>query len=361
MIVIVVSIILCITLAACSSQKTTNEKTQNKEQVKVAEHKHGESENKIALKEVKIPGPVDGTELYLRNKYEESEKKFSSNEIVLFLEPYSVPTAEAFDVPGVSWMEEYAKDGYDTWAMDFRGFGKSTWPAEMSKPATENPPVIKAEDAVKDLETAVNYIKKTRKVDKISIVGWSWGAVVAMQYANENSDNIEKLVLYGAMHGFSLPSMAKLYEAPDKPGVINANMPAYQMINFDKGMHHWHMMLDGRDLVSDKTMESVRKVFVASDEAAEKNPEMAIRRVNGPLVDLYNIWSNKPFFDVSKITAPVLVISGEDDFFADRDLIKKLTGTKTKKEVIVPEATHWMLYEKTHNTLLEETDKFLKN
>ena len=38
----------------------------------------------------------------------------------------------------------------------------------------------------------------------------------------------------------------------------------------------------------------------------------------GPLEDLYAIWNNRPLYDVSQIISPVLVIYGEDDWFAEK-------------------------------------------
>lgn len=313
----------------------------------------------VELKETTIPSLEEGISLYLRNKHLSDKQTFRSKEVVLFLEPFSVPAAEAFDVPGYSWMEEYAKKGYDTWAMDFRGFGKSTRPAAMDTPPGENKPVVRAADCVKDLAAAVDYIKKTRNVEKINLVGWSYGSVVAGMYAADHPENVEKLVLYGFMHGFDLPSMAKTYEAKDKPGQVNPNMPAYQIIDFDNGMHHWHMMLNGRDLVSKEAMEAVRKVFVASDPTSASREKQAIRRPMGPLVDLYYTWSGRPLYDAGKIRVPVLVIRGDGDFFAEPGFLNKLTGTQNKKEVVIKDATHWVLYEKNRDKLLSETDTFL--
>ncbi|KZE46689.1 hydrolase [Brevibacillus parabrevis] len=316
--------------------------------------------NELATEELTVPSIDKNVSLYVRHKAAVDKTNFTSKEVVLFLEPFSVPTAQAFDVPGFSWMEEYAKQGYDTWAMDFRGFGHSTRPVEMDKPPVANAPVVRASEAVQDLQAVVDYIKKTRNVDKVNIVGWSWGGVVAGMYATEHSNDIEKLVLYGAMHGFSLPLMATPFEAEGKPGEINPKLPAYQVVTFDKAMHHWHMMLDKRELVSGEAMNAVSKVFLTSDPYSSKQPDQAIRRPMGPLVDLYYIWTDKPIFDAAKITAPVLIIRGDLDFFADKSLINKLTNVSEKKEVVIKEATHWVLYEKNRDQLLSETDQFLK-
>ncbi|HJV44529.1 MAG TPA: alpha/beta fold hydrolase, partial [Bacillota bacterium] len=344
------------TLNGCSNTQTSSPSQKIKQQ----EQSVDQPTFVPKMEELKVQSVDPGIELNVLHKFNSEKKEFTGKEVVLFLEPYSVPTAAAFDVTGYSWMEAYAKKGYDTWAMDFRGFGNSTRPEVMSKPATQNPPTVRATDAIKDLEAVIQHIKKTRNVDKISIIGWSWGAVVAGMYATDHSDSIDKLVLYGAMHGFSLPEMATSYEAKEKPGEINPKMPAYQMISYEKGMHHWHMMMGDKQLVSKEAYEQVEKVFVASDPESSKQPDKEIRRPMGPLVDLYYIWSNKPIFDAQKIKVPTLVIRGDQDFFADPTLIDKLTNASKKKEVVVKEATHWLIYEKNRQQLLDNVEDFLK-
>ncbi len=315
----------------------------------------------VAFEEQRIPSTDAGIELYLRHKSVKGEPPLKNQDVILFLEPFGVPTAEAFDVPGYSWMEECAQKGYDTWAMDFRGFGRSTRPVQMDKPPAENPPVIRATDAVKDLEAAVEFIKKSRQVEKINLIGWSWGSVVASMYAIAHPETVKNLVLYGSMHGFNLPSMAQLFEAKDKPGELNPNLPAYQVVTPDATLHHWHMMISGKDLVSDAAMSAVEKVILASDPASQTRQPPSVRRPMGPLVDLYYIWTNRPIFDAAKIQDPVLIIRGDADFFADPTFINKVTGTSRKKEVVIPDATHWALYEKNRAQLIDETEKFLRS
>lgn len=313
---------------------------------------------RVVLTEHKIPGIDHGIELYLREKANADRQHFSKDNVVLLLEPFSVPSAEAFDVPGYSWMEELAKEGYDAWALDFRGFGKSTRPAAMEKPPLENPPVVQATDAIKDVEAAVEYIRKTRKIDRVNIIGWSWGGVVAGMYAAGHPEKVNKLVLYGAMHGFSLPSMVKPLE--EGPGVLKSKLPSYQLVTFDMIIHHWHMMMKNHDLASKEAFEAVGKVFMGSDPTSVSRQPNSIRRPMGPLIDLYYIWSNKPIFDAARIKASVLLIRGDADLFADATFFDKLTGAARKKEVIIKDATHWVLYEKNRHQLLSETAHFLK-
>lgn len=315
---------------------------------------------KIVLEEQKIPSLDKDFEIYLLHKKLARKSTPAADEVVLFLEPFSVPTAKAFDVPGYSWMDDFAERGYDTWAMDFRGFGQSDRPEEMDAPPQQNPPVVTHQEALKDLTAVIHYIKKKQNVDKVNLVGWSWGAVVAGEYAATQPEDVHKLVLHGFMHGFPLPSMTEPFAGKQNPEQFNPRAPAYQVVNFETGMHHWHMMMNGRPLASREAMKQVENVFTASDPTGKTRADQMIRRPMGPLKDLYSIWTNRPLYDLSQITSPVLVIYGDSDFFAEKNILKKLTGTKEKKEVVIPEATHWVLYEKNRGMLLEETDLFLK-
>lgn len=312
----------------------------------------------VVLTEATIPGSDPGIQLYVRNKHLDTKQTYQSQDVILFLEPFSVPTTEGFDVPGYSWMEDYAKKGYDTWAMDFRGFGRSTRPT--ANPSTADKSEVRATECEKDLQAVVEYIKKTRDVSKINLVGWSYGAVIAGMYAADHPENVEKLVLYGFMHGFNLPMITKPFDTKDKPGQFNPDVPEYQVVDFDTAMHHWHMMMDGMNLVTPDAMEAVRNVFNSSDSTSSTRQNHAIRRAMGPMVDLYEIWNNRPLYDLSKIHAPVLVIHGDKDFFAEKGILDKLTGTQDKKEVVIKDATHWVLYEKHRDQLLSAVDQFLR-
>lgn len=67
-----------------------------------------------------------------------------------------------------------------------RGTGKSvTYPMDST--------TINLEQAVAD----INTLKKKLRIDKLTIIGHSWGAMFAMYYASRYGDNIEKLVLVG--------------------------------------------------------------------------------------------------------------------------------------------------------------------
>ena len=72
-----------------------------------------------------------GIKLHLRNKYLSATQFFPQDKIVLFVHGATYPSESAFDIdlPGGSWMDYAATQGYDTYLVDIRGYGRSTRPA----------------------------------------------------------------------------------------------------------------------------------------------------------------------------------------------------------------------------------------
>jgi len=97
--------------------------------------------------------------------------------IVLFVHGSTYPAETAFDLPlnGVSWMEYIARQGYDVYLVDLRGYRRSTRPPEMDQPAERNAPLTTTSTAVKDVGSAADFIRKRRGVERINLLGWSWG------------------------------------------------------------------------------------------------------------------------------------------------------------------------------------------
>src|SRR5438105_9341069 len=133
-----------------------------------------------------IPSDDAGIELYVRNKHPSCMRAFSAARILLYVHGATYPSETAFDLPieGVSMMDLIARRGYDVWLVDIRGYGGSTRPPEMSAPPQANKPVVSTQLAVRDFGAAVDHILKTRGVNKINLMGWSWGTAIAGTYTS---------------------------------------------------------------------------------------------------------------------------------------------------------------------------------
>src|ERR1044071_9185966 len=75
-----------------------------------------------------VGGDAD-VRLFLHNKRPRSTSALARPErTVLFVHGLTYPGSAAFDLPlgGRSWMDDLARNGFDTWCVDVRGFGRST-------------------------------------------------------------------------------------------------------------------------------------------------------------------------------------------------------------------------------------------
>jgi len=117
-----------------------------------------------------------GMQLHVRNRHLEGRDSFPGERVVLFVHGATYPSETVFDIdlPGGSWAEHVARNGYDVYLVDVRGYGRSTRPAAMDAPPAENPPFATTTDAVKDVGSAVDFIRKRRGISKLNLVGWSW-------------------------------------------------------------------------------------------------------------------------------------------------------------------------------------------
>ena len=119
-----------------------------------------------------------------------------------------------FDVPyqDYSWMAFLARAGYDVFAMDMTGYGRSTRPLAM------NDPCNLAEDQQKalfdkvcaptygqqmttlasdwnDIGAVVDYLRLHTRAAKVDLIGWSLGGPRAGSYTAHPPDKVDKLVL----------------------------------------------------------------------------------------------------------------------------------------------------------------------
>ena len=136
--------------------------------------------SRIEMEEHMVPAADAGIELYLRNKHPQGMSKFSADRVVLFVHGATYPAETAFDLRlgGTSWMEYIAERGFDVWLVDVRGYGRSTRPPEMNEPPEKNAPIVRTDTALHDVSTAIDFILRKRGVQKLDLIGWSWGTAM---------------------------------------------------------------------------------------------------------------------------------------------------------------------------------------
>jgi len=162
----------------------------------------------------------------------------------------------AFDAPvaDYSWMAYLANAGFDVFAMDTTGYGRSTRPPPMDDPcnlsaeqqASFVPSLIAAPckpsypgqltniaSDWNDIDAVVDRIRTLRHVDKVSLVAWSLGGPRAGGYAAQHPDKVNRLVLLAP--AYNRGSSASAPTALPSAGVVfNTQSRSEFIANWDR-------------------------------------------------------------------------------------------------------------------------------
>ena len=306
-----------------------------------------------------IPSPDPGIELYVRNKRPKDMKKFPESKIALFVHGSTYPAETSFDLPldGLSWMEYIAQRGYDVYLVDVRGYGRSTRPPEMTDSPENHPPIVTTDVAIRDVGTAVDFIRKRRGVAKINLLGWSWGTTMMGAYTAANPDRVHRLVLYAPQW---------LRETPTLIGG-DGKLGAYRKVAKESAKERW---LKGvapdqqATLIPAGWFEKWVEATWATDPIGASQTTPVLRAPNGTVQDTRDYWaSGKPYYDPGKVIVPTLVIHAEWD--ADNPsalalgIYAQFKNTPWKRFVEIGEGTHTVIMEKNRLQLFREVQLFL--
>src|SRR5262249_23340145 len=134
------------------------------------------AQTRLVTEEIMVKSPDPGIEIYVRNKRPADMTTFRPERTVLYVHGATYPASTAFDLTldGMSGMDSLATGGYDFYLLDLRGYGNPTRPKEMSEDPNANPPIVRGDTAVRDIETVVDFILARRNIPRLNLIGWSW-------------------------------------------------------------------------------------------------------------------------------------------------------------------------------------------
>jgi pimeloyl-ACP methyl ester carboxylesterase len=278
---------------------------------------------------------------------------------VLFVHGASFPSglAAAFQFDGVSWMGDLAARGFDVWALDFLGYGKSDRYPEMNEPATAHPPLGRAPEAARQIDSAVGFITRrrgggSRGEGRVSLVAHSWGTVPAGLFAGQHPARVERLVLFG-------PIARRTTGSDPTPG------PAYWFVTEEEQRTRFlGYVPQGEARVFDpRYLDAWGPAYMKTDSTSTTRTPPSVQVPYGPIADLEAAWAGRFPFDPAKITAPVLIIRGEwEEVTPDADarwLYDALSHAALKRDVKISHATHVMHLERARYQLYREVAAFL--
>lgn len=304
-----------------------------------------------------IPSDTPGISLYVRNKKAACRDVAAPGRVLLYVHGATYPSETAFDLPldGMSWMDFIARSGWDVWLVDLRGYGRSTRPPEMDRPAAENPPIVTTDVAVRDVTTAADYIRQRTGADRLAVLGWSWGTTIMGAYAAANPDKVSKVVLYAPVWLRTTPS----------PLAGSGPLPAYRTVDRQSAAKRWLAGVpEARQagLIPPGWFDAWAAATWATDPSSAQTG--LLRAPNGVLQDLRAYWlADKPYYDPGAITAPTLLLVAEWDQdtppYMAQTLFTRLASAERKRLVQIGEGTHTVIMERNRAQLFREVQLFL--
>ncbi|CAA9499330.1 MAG: hypothetical protein AVDCRST_MAG53-1842 [uncultured Solirubrobacteraceae bacterium] len=315
----------------------------------------------------------DKVQLYLRERVRpgfQGRARHKQPRAVLFIPGSATASVPAFDLPfeDYSWMAFLARRGLDAFALDLTGYGRSPRP-RMDDACNVGPPAQQAllvpnplrstcpasypfrlgttQSDLDEIDTAVNYIRELRGVERVSLVGWSLGGHRAGLYAALHPDRVERLVLYAPNYNRTSPSgPPATLPQPGFPTLIRrktaqVNWPGVSCEGqVDPAVRDplWQSVLDNDPV------------------GASWGPEDGVMRF--PTTTQWG-WNATT---AAQVTAATLIVRGALDTVISHTTLTQLhddLGTAEKALVTVPCASHFMIWETRRHVLHELSANWL--
>ena len=276
-----------------------------------------------------------GLKLYV---WEKSLGSPAGKPVVVLAHGSATAGRESFDLqvpgkPSYSLMDVLAREGFDVFALDTRGFGRSTRPEGH----------MTTQEASEDLNAVVDALLKLRGSQQVHLLGWSWGTQYGGMFVMAHPEKVAKYVSYAQMHVNS-PDLARRrprLEAFRKMPYISIPEAGWK-----------------------PRFSSMTPAAVTEPEVVEAYAKAAVRvegkTPTGPQLDMVTLM---PMLNPRLMPVPTMLIHGEYDDVADLDgllpFFQQLPNPY-KKYVVIPNAGHMMPLQSGHRVFQHEVASFFK-
>jgi len=247
---------------------------------------------------------------------------------ILFVHGSSMAAQPTFDLqvagrPDSSAMDHFARLGYDCWAVDMEGYGRST------KDRDNNAPIAQGAD---DCHAAALHIRKLRGPRPLLVYGISSGALRAALFAERHPELVARLALDAMVWtGEGSPTLAE--RRKKLPEFIAKNRRP-----IDKAFIHSIFDRDHPGTADERVIDAFADAVTALDSSVP----------TGTYVDMC---SHLPVVDPERITVPTLIMRGQWDGIASiEDLLAffaKLPNPD-KQFAVMPGISHASFQQKNY-------------
>ena len=313
--------------------------------------------------------------LFVREKIaadllEKGSGKTFERKVVLMVHGGFSPATLAFDVQyrDYSWMDRLAREGFDVFAMDMTGYGRSGRPmmddpcnlvpaqqkALISKTLPEPCPprypyeLVNSDSETADINAVVDFIRRLRGVDKVSLLGWSGGGIRTGTFAVRHPEKVDRYVIWASSnYSRNNPDAAPALPKPGAPMMMQS-----RAIGVDK---RWLGTVTCEGAVEPGMPEMIWGLNTLADPVAANWGPGGLRAPTRT----YWGWNANA---AKKIAAPTLIMVGEQDDLTKSNLeLFDDLGAQHKVFLGVACGTHFMNWEKQRRVLHRASIDWLSN
>lgn len=304
-------------------------------------------------------------DLFVREKvptaYVEGNPGSLEGRVVLFVHGGFSPAALAFDVKyrDYSWMEFLAYGGFDVFAMDMTGYGRSSRPMmddpcnlDLRQQALLIPRTLKApcpnsypfelvnsDSETDDIDAVVEFIRRLRRVERVTLIGWSGGGIRTGTYVARHPGKVDRHIVW-ASSNYARDNPAGPPAALPKPGA--PMIIQTRELGIDR---RWLANVKCEGQVEPGVPELIAAMTGEHDSVAAQWGPGALRAPTRT----YWGWNART---AGALKVPTLIMVGEeDDLLSSNAHLFEDHGAERKSFLRIACATHFMNWERQRRVL----------
>jgi len=272
-----------------------------------------------------------------------------------------------FDLPapGYSLQERLATAGWASYALDVRGYGRSSRPAPGDPGFPVDRPFSTAADCVADVADAVRFLRHDRRHTEVVLVGYSWGTILAGRFVTAYPRAVSRMILFAPIYGTPNTRWLGQLGAAEEPAHSGFGLGGYRWTTAGELQARWDSEIPVEKKSSwraNEVLNAVLRSALESDPLALTRAPPAFRSPTGCGVDLFRAFSGDAAFDAGKIEIPTLLVRGDSDTTstaADALRLLECLESRDKRSITIPSGTHFACFEYSAPLLFDAVLAFL--
>ena len=295
--------------------------------------------------------------IHVSNRRPQGVETFASDRIVIF-QHGATYGGGGFELAlgGLSWMDYVAARGFDAYSLDLPGYGRSTRPPIMDEPADRNEPFMRTPDAAACLGAVIDFVCRRRGVDKVCLIGQSWGTAITSYYTQFNNHRVARLALQA-------PVWDRTQSGPS-PIHVEGKVGAYRVVGRESALARRLANLPDAvkaDIIPPGWFDQWWDATVATDRGWDGK---TVRAPNGVVMDGIEYWNaGRPLYDPGQIAVPVLIVVGALDNDTPpvmaQTIFSLLKSAPWSRLSILSGGSHSMFMERNRILLFRTVQQFL--